>query len=116
LFRRRHVGKDVRPTETVDRLLGIADKKNRRVVHITMMFLEKYRSQNAILYGIGVLKLINQGGPVFSPDSFRQEIAFRLLECISQSDKQVVEKENVSLGFVGRKFGSHRLQKFFLQG
>ncbi|OPY09730.1 MAG: hypothetical protein A4E66_01685 [Syntrophus sp. PtaB.Bin001] len=57
LPRRRHVGKDISTPEAVDRLFGIADKKNGR--ELIRIVSEEDGIQNVVLHGVCVLKFID---------------------------------------------------------
>ncbi|OPY90524.1 MAG: hypothetical protein A4E72_00592 [Syntrophus sp. PtaU1.Bin208] len=100
LLRRRHVGKDVRPPEAVNRLLWIADEKDRGPLPFVLRTLKKNGSQDFVLHGIGILELIDQRSPVFSPNGSRQIIARAFPEGFPQTKEQVFKEEDVPAGLM----------------
>ena len=63
---RPHIGKEVGPPETVDRLFGVADQKE------DALFAPEDAPEDGILDRVRVLKLIDQRSPVIRPDRLCQ--------------------------------------------
>ncbi len=83
------VGEDVGAAEAVDRLLGIADQQQRvRVV------AEK-GIEDEILYGVGILKLVDQCGMVALPHGITQHGACRAAQRAVHGAREIVERADI---------------------
>ena len=99
------VSRHVAASECVDRLPGVPDHKERRVLTAREKTVE-----DIILNRIGVLKFVHDGGSVFFPDCRCEEPVF-VKNTVADSPQEIVECLEILSAFFQCEFMFHVFQR-----
>src|SRR5690606_20746188 len=106
---RFEVAEDVRTTEAVDRLFGIADEEYRRTAVPVDM------AKDAVLNRIGILEFVDQGSAVTAADGLGEALAVFRVQRGSQTVQQVVVADDLQRVLAPVQFGIAELDQARLE-
>ncbi len=106
-----HIGRQIRTAEGVDRLLGIADKTQRRLAGLCINAVE-----DGVLDRVGVLELVDQRQRIGRTQRGRQVFADGALQGLIQPVEQIVEGQQPLRRLALRQFAVEPFEQCDLQG